>query len=153
MGHKIIVSERLYSAQEIDVLKSLFGKIIPASSDARFPSAADSEIFEDFLASSESFRELISQAILLLQDLSGLDYCKLSQVDSERVTQQFYASRTAPVTTLLSLLGQCYYRDDRVLEAIGFEPRAPYPNGFEVESGDWELLEPVKKRGPIYRVL
>ena len=77
----------------------------------------------------------------------------MSEVDADRVTQQFYANRTGPVTTLLSLLTQCYFRDDRVLEAIGLEPRAPYPGGFEVENGDWELLEPVKSRGPIYRVV
>ena len=96
---------------------------------------------------------MISTAILLLQELSGADYCELSEADADRVTQQFYGNRTGPVTTLLSLLAQCYYRDDRVLEAIGLEPRAPYPKGFEVEKGDWELLGPVKSRGPIYRMV
>ena len=153
MSNKIIASEGGYSSQEVDVLKRLFGKIIPASADKRFPSAADPRVFEDFLASSGRFRELISKAILLLQEFSGSDYCRLSEVDADRVTQQFYANRTGPVTTLLSLLTQCYFRDDRVLEAIGLEPRAPYPGGFEVENGDWGLLEPVKSRGRIYRVV
>ena len=153
MSDKIIASEGRYSSEEVDVLKRLFDKIIPASADERFPSAADSQIFEDFLASSQQFRELISKAILLLQEFSGSDYCQLSEVDADRVTQQFYANRTGPVTTLLSLLTQCYFRDDRVLEAIGLEPRAPYPGGFEVENGDWGLLEPVKSRGRIYRVV
>ena len=153
MSDKIIASEGRYSSEEVDVLKRLFDKIIPASADERFPSAADSQIFEDFLASSQQFRELISKAILLLQEFSGSDYCQLSEVDADRVTQQFYANRTGPVTTLLSLLTQCYFRDDRVLETIGLEPRAPHPGGFEVENGDWGLLEPVKSRGRIYRVV
>ena len=153
MSDKIIASEGRYSSEEVDVLKRLFDKIIPASADERFPSAADSQIFEDFLASSQQFRELISKAILLLQEFSGSDYCQLSEVDADRVTQQFYANRTGPVTTLLSLLTQCYFRDDRVLETIGLEPRAPHPGGFEVQNGDWGLLEPVKSRGRIYRVV
>ena len=153
MSDKIIASEGRYSSEEVNVLKRLFDKIIPASADERFPSAADSQIFEDFLASSQQFRELISKAILLLQEFSGSDYCQLSEVDADRVTQQFYANRTGPVTTLLSLLTQCYFRDDRVLETIGLEPRAPHPGGFEVENGDWGLLEPVKSRGRIYRVV
>ena len=153
MSDKIIACEGRYSSEKVDVLKRLFDKIIPASADERFPSAADSQIFEDFLASSQQFRELISKAILLLQEFSGSDYCQLSEVDADRVTQQFYANRTGPVTTLLSLLTQCYFRDDRVLEAIGLEPRAPYPGGFEVENGDWGLLESVKSRGRIYRVV
>ena len=153
MSDKIIASEGRYSSEEVDVLKRLFDKIIPASADERFPSAADSQIFEDFLASSQQFRELISKAILLLQEFSGSDYCQLSEVDADNVTKQFYANRTGAVTTLLSLLTQCYYRDDRVLDAIGLEPRAPYPEGFEVEKGDWGLLDPVKSRGRIYRVV
>ena len=96
---------------------------------------------------------MISSAIILLQELSGADYCELSEAEADHVTQQFYGNKTVPVTTLLSLLAQCYYRDDRVLEAIGLEPRAPYPKGYEVENGDWELLEPVKSRGPIYRMV
>ena len=46
-----------------------------------------------------------------------------------------------------------YYQQDRVLEAIGVEARAPYPQGFEVVSGDLSLLDPVRRRGTIYRKL
>ena len=73
MNDRVIASEGAYSIQEVDVLKSLFDKIIPASADNRFPSAADPQIFEDFLASSGRFREMISSAIILLQELSGAD--------------------------------------------------------------------------------
>ena len=66
-------------------------------------------------------------------------------------SRNFYANRSAPVSTLLSLMAHCYYRDDRVLQAIGQEPRAPHPKGYVVEQGDWGLLEPVKQRGKIYR--
>ena len=52
MNDSVIASEGAYSIQEVDVLKSLFNKIIPASADNSFPSAADPQILEDFLASS-----------------------------------------------------------------------------------------------------
>jgi hypothetical protein len=38
-----------------------------------------------------------------------------------------------------------------VLEAIGMEARAPFPKGFEVEPGDLSLLDPVRRRGRVYR--
>ena len=41
MNDRVIASEGAYSIEEIDVLKSLFDKIIPASADNRFPSASD----------------------------------------------------------------------------------------------------------------
>ena len=94
MNDRVIASEGAYSIEEIDVLKSLFDRIIPASADNRFPSAADPLIFEDFLASSGRFREMIGRAILLLQELSRADYCELSEADANRVTQQFYGNRT-----------------------------------------------------------
>lgn len=40
---------------------------------------------------------------------------------------------------------------DRVLHAIGLEPRAPFPKGHIVEQGDWSLLDPVRTRPPFWR--
>ena len=45
----------------------------------------------------------------------------------------------------------CYYQDDRVLAGLGMEPRAPFPRGYEVHSGDLSLLDPVRRRGRIWR--
>lgn len=38
-----------------------------------------------------------------------------------------------------------------VLRSLDMEPRPPFPKGFAVEQGDWSLLEPVKRRGRLYR--
>lgn len=151
MAGNIIASDQVYSKAEIETLALLMETVIPSSGDGRFPAASDSTIFEDFVSSSEQYRELIITALQLLNEISGSDYQGLSVSARLEVTQKFYSIRSAPVSTLLSLVAQCYYRDDRVLKAIGLEPRAPHPKGFEVEQGDWGLLEPVKKRGKIYR--
>jgi len=45
----------------------------------------------------------------------------------------------------------CYYQDPRVLEAIGVEARPPAPQGYQVIAGDLRLLEPVRRRGEIWR--
>ena len=55
------------------------------------------------------------------------------------------------VLVLSSVILQCYYRDDRVMRSLGMEPRPPFPNGHEVEQGDWSLLDPVRKRPKLYR--
>jgi hypothetical protein len=46
---------------------------------------------------------------------------------------------------------QCYYRDDRVLRSLGLELRPPFPKGYELEAGDWSLLDPVKARPSVLR--
>jgi hypothetical protein len=48
--------------------------------------------------------------------------------------------------TLVRVVLQCYYRDDRVLRSLGLELRAPFPLGYTLEQGDWSLLDPVKAR-------
>jgi len=49
------------------------------------------------------------------------------------------------------VVAQCYYRDDRVMQSLGMELRPPFPKGFEVEQGDWSLLDPVRARPAFYR--
>lgn len=50
-----------------------------------------------------------------------------------------------------NIVAQCYYRDDRVMTSLGMELRAPHPKGYEVATGDWSLLEPVRRRQSFYR--
>jgi hypothetical protein len=57
----------------------------------------------------------------------------------------------AALRAFMTVVVQCYYRDDRVLVSIGSEPRPPYPEGYDLEPGDWTLLEPVRSRGRLYR--
>jgi hypothetical protein len=52
---------------------------------------------------------------------------------------------------LTRIVLQCYYRDDRVMRSLGMEVRPPFPKGFEVEQGDWSLLDPVRARQPFFR--
>jgi hypothetical protein len=33
-----------------------------------------------------------------------------------------------------------------VLRSLGLELRPPFPKGYELEQGDWSLLDPVKAR-------
>ena len=63
----------------------------------------------------------------------------------------WYRSAGAPAAALGRLILGAYYRDDRVLLALGHEARAPFPKGYEVEQGDWSLLEAVKHRPAFWR--
>jgi len=40
-----------------------------------------------------------------------------------------------------------------VMLSLGQEPRPPFPKGHVVEQGDWSLLDPVRARPPMYRVV
>ena len=38
-----------------------------------------------------------------------------------------------------------------MLISLGLEPRPPHPAGYEVEPGDWSLLDPVRAGAMVYR--
>jgi hypothetical protein len=52
---------------------------------------------------------------------------------------------------IVALVAQRYYRDDRVMRSLGMEARPPFPLGFELQDGDWSLLDPVRARRLLYR--
>ena len=61
-------------------------------------------------------------------------------------------SREGPTMAALGrAVLQCYYRDDRVMRALGLEPRPPYPKGHVLEQGDWALLDVVRGRPRMWR--
>jgi hypothetical protein len=67
------------------------------------------------------------------------------------VAQEFRSSGGAAAATLVRVVLQCYYRDDRVLRSLGLELRAPFPKGYVLPDGDWSLLDPVKARAGTLR--
>ena len=123
-----------FSSADKEALAEIMGAMIPEQGDR--PSGADAAIMQDFLTTARPFADIVKQALAQYAEV-GLE--------------QFSRSRNAQVNSLVSLVVQCYYRDDRVMEAIGMEARPPHPSGYELEAGDWSLLEPVRARGEIYR--
>jgi hypothetical protein len=55
------------------------------------------------------------------------------------------------IGTLGRVILQCYYRDDRVIAALGLEPRPPFPKGHSLQQGDWSLLDAVRGRPRMWR--
>jgi hypothetical protein len=38
-----------------------------------------------------------------------------------------------------------------VLALLGAETRPPHPKGYEMKANDYSLLDPVRRRAPMYR--
>jgi len=130
--------------------------IIPASQTAQLPGADDPRILADIAASLGRDRERVLQALACLEAMAGEQqpgvlFDELPGQIRDGIVTQFRAEQPALATVLADATVRCYYRDDRVMRAIGMQPRAPFPEGFALEQGDWSLLEPVRARGPIWR--
>ena len=143
-------ANELTATQRAD-LRNLAAMIIPASDEYKVPGADDPAIQADMLATLGRDTALVSQALDHLARLAGKPLANLDPARRDAVAQQFRASGGGAAATLVRVVLQCYYRDDRVLRSLGLELRAPFPKGYTLEQGDWSLLDPVKARPPDLR--
>ena len=141
----------LLSAGETRDLRAFAATMIPASSTYAVPGADDETIFADMLKSLDRDRDDIAAALTRLATLAGSPFADLTPSRRMEVATAFRAEGGPLLTAITRVILLCYYRDDRVMRALGQEPRSPFPKGHVVEQGDWSLLDPVKKRKPFWR--
>jgi hypothetical protein len=63
-----------------------------------------------------------------------------------KVVESQLATHPLLIMGILLYLYPAYYQHPRVLEGIGEPPRPPFPEGFDVEATDAELLEKLRAR-------
>ena len=139
------VETNLTAAQRDD-LKVVAAMIIPASSEYNVPGADDAAIQADMLATLGRDTPMVREALDHLARLAGQPLAGLDARRRNAVAKEFRASGGAATAKLVRVVLQCFYRDDRVLRSLGLELRPPFPKGYELEQGDWSLLDPVKAR-------
>src|SRR5882672_10727401 len=139
------------TAAERRDLRRLAGFMLPASTEYGVPGADDETIFGDIVRSLGRDENDVRMALAMLRDMSDGDFADLDDAKAE-ATAMLLLSHEGPMLTALGrAVLQCYYRDDRVMRALGREPRPPFPKGHVLEQGDWSLLDPVKARAPFWR--
>ena len=142
----------LTRAQSND-LRTIAAMIVPASDEYKVPGADDAAIQADILATLGRDTRLVTTALDHLARLAGQPLVELDTAKRDAVAQEFRKNGGAAAATLVRVVLQCYYRDDRVLRSLGLELRAPFPKGHVLPDGDWSLLDPVKARaGTLRRV-
>ena len=163
-----IATDSAFTADEQRTLLAVAAAAIPPSTEYALPGADDPAIRADIVATAGRYSEAVAAGLALAEKLAQ---AKHSAAFADLAAEERLALVTgigepglpagaklppdaagvAGHRTLLRIVVQCYYRDDRVMRSLEMEPRPPFPKGFEVEQGDWSLLDPVKQRGRIYR--
>ncbi len=154
-SHEIIGSDGALTAAQRETLRVVLEMIIPASGDGRFPSAAEVDVLGHIRESQSqllpALREDLGRLDGLAAEHSGSAFAQLTDSDRVRVVDEIRSGEPGFLKDLALQTATCYYQDDRVLRALGMEARPPFPKGYEVLSGDLALLDPVRKRGKLYR--
>ena len=130
----LISSDDPFTEAHKQALREIVGYMIPAG--AGRPAASDEIIFAEILSALRTQPEVVEEIVNIYRN-----------TDLEALSRL----RNPVLSTLVSCTVQCYYRDDRVMQSLEMEPRAPHPKGYELEQGDYGLLDPVRSRGQIYR--
>jgi hypothetical protein len=121
------------------------------SAEYGVPGAGDDAIFADILRSLGRDAEHVRTVLRTLDQIAGGVFADLEPERREAAAARLHESCGEPLMYVGRIILQCYYRDDRVMRSLGLEPRPPFPKGFELEQGDWSLLEPVRARSKLYR--
>jgi hypothetical protein len=146
-----MMSENTLSQRQRDDLRTVAAMIVPASDEYKVPGADDAAVQADMLATLGRDAALVRQALDHLARLAGKPLADLAAGRRDEVANEFRATGGGAAATLVRVVLQCYYRDDRVLRSLGLELRAPFPQGYVLEQGDWSLLDPVKAHPPTLR--
>ena len=139
------------TAAERRELRRLAGFMVPASAEYGVPGADDETIFADIVASLGRDTSDVRKALAVLSDMTDGDFAGLDDTEAEAKAMSLLSSEDSVMIALGRAVLQCYYRDDRVMRALGREPRAPFPQGHVLEQGEWSLLDAVRSRPRMWR--
>ena len=138
------------SADQRSLLAILLDELVPPSEDGRFPGAGALGLaagLEEAAARTPRLRRTLGEA---LGTLAAWDFAALPRPERVLRLQALAEQAPAGLRTLLVHVYRDYYQHPRVVEALGLEPRPPFPKGFEVAPTDLTLLDPVRRRRKMY---
>lgn len=146
-----VKAETGLSAAEIRHLGDVAGTMVPECAELGMPGADDPAILADIVRSLGRDLRLVREAVAAIVARSGGAFAAMDRDKREALISEQYATGGAAAATLGRVILGAYYRDDRVLLALGLEARAPFPKGYVLEQGDWSLLDVVRGRPPLWR--
>ena len=149
---------RTFTPDQERALICVLNEIIPSSGDGKMPGAGDIGLVAQILAAVEQRPELGASIARGLSALDGVarrkhadGFATLSREAKVAALEEVAAAEEGFLIGLMFPTFVAYYQHPRVLEGLGREPRPPFPQGFEVPPFDLTLVDPVRRRGKMYR--
>ena len=134
-------------------MKALLDLVIPPSAPGDLPGSGALGLSDAVVAAIQAdpalgpLVEAGTQAVqesALSQHPEGL--AGMAPQAGVKVVEAQLAAHPFLIMGILRYLYPAYYQHPQVLEGIGEPPRPPFPEGFDVEATDAELLEKLRAR-------
>jgi hypothetical protein len=151
-------SEFAFSPDEARSLAAVLDTLVPPSGDGRLSGAGALGLAG---AIEEAVRRSPELGVAIRFGLAGLEalarrrdpggFAALAAPEREAALRELAVEQPGFLPGLLFQTYAAYYQHPRTLEGLGLEPRPPHPKGYAMETGDLGLLDPVRRRPPLYR--
>ena len=137
------------------MIKLAMETIIPADAELGMPSAA--EINFELYQTKFKIEVIVQDFLSLLSETANesfqINFERLSYEERIKVIQTTKLKNIRLFSEFMTHCFRAYYSDYIVLEKLNAGSLPPFPSGNLLEFDDWEILEPVYKRGYIARDL
>jgi len=140
------------------LLSLVLDELIPPRPDGRLPGAGTlgvGAVVEHAAAGTPELGQMLSQGLAGLDDVarrSGAEgFAALSPTARVVALRDMEQAEPMFLSTLLTLACVGYYSAEPVVAELKGSARPPHPLGYELESDDLSLLDPVRARGKLYR--
>ena len=143
------------SPEQGELLAAVLDTIIPPGEGEGLPGAGEVGLGEVLPREAPELVPLLAEALEALRDALSergmADFARLEASEKRSLLETLAERQPAFLPAMLFQVYTRYYREPRVLAALGLQARPPYPLGYELEGGDLDLLAPVRARPPLYR--
>ena len=140
------------------LLSLVLDELIPPRPDGRLPGAGTlgvGAVVQHAAAGTPELEQMLTHGLAALDDVarrSGAEgFAALSPTARIVALRDIEQAEPVFLSTLLTLACIGYYSAEPVVAALKGSARPPHPLGYELESDDLSLLDPVRARGKLYR--
>ena len=144
---------------QLPLVNSMLERIVPPDEGGgKMPGAGElgvADFVDRVVGESAELKRLFTRGLAQIEIASqtqhSKDFVDLSSQQKDTVLKNVETQEPEFFRALVRQTYNGYYTNARVIELLGLEGRPPQPRGYELEQGDFSLIENVKKRGQAYR--
>ncbi len=158
MSNKTETPHTFFTEPQRELMLHVLNRLIPAEDG--FPAAGDLGIVEyldSVVGPSVVLRRRFTEGMIRIeiagQKKEQAGFADLPDDSKDEVLRQVESGMPEFFVSLVKQTYNGYYTNATVLELLGPEVRPPQPLGHDVEPGDLNLLEDVRKRARAYRLV
>lgn len=147
------MTETRAALNDPDFMKALLDLVIPPSASGDLPGAGAlglSPAVATALQADPLLGPLVEAGVQAVREAALSQHPEgltgMAPQAGAKVVEAQLATHPLLMMGILRYLYPAYYQHPQVLEGIGEPPRPPFPDGFDVEATDAELLEKLRAR-------